>query len=443
MKKVLLASLALLCAIGLAQAQSARVADRDVIDAYEYILGRLLVLRQEALDLKDGMKWNEIVHREPGGVAWANPNLDVAYSEAWIALDETSCLLVDLPEIKNRYYTFQVLNGWGEVTANINERNYPKHAFGKFMLCIKPAKITLPKGVIRIDLPSRKSRVLFRIELGTNPAEALALQKRVTIKPTGSPKIDKAVVQPDFPNTRLPGVEAFDKADEIIESEDDINIGMVGVQETASAVQAAIADPKERARIDDLIKKRAIPSFLTEVQKLGKAVNGWSRPPVVGNYRSDYLTRSIANYAGIWANTSREVVYFLGANLDGSQTFTQTYPADALPATKAKYFWSVVAVDTTDFKVISNSLDRHVFNKQSQLKLNDDGSLTLVFAPKLPPDTPETNWMPTPQGKRYNLTYRFYGPPKDVVAGAYYPPALVLVKPDTPPSRLRQLLQRN
>ncbi len=125
----------------------------------------------------------------------------------------------------------------------------------------------LAKGVIRIDLPSRKSRVLFRIELGANPAEALALQKRVTMKATGSPKIAKAVVEPDFPNTRLPGVEAFDKADEVIGSEDDINIGMVGVQETASAVQAAIADPKERARIDDLIKKRAIPSFLAEVKK--------------------------------------------------------------------------------------------------------------------------------------------------------------------------------
>ncbi len=188
MKKMLLASFALLCAVDLAQAQTARIADRDIIDAYEYMLGRLLVLRQEALDLKEGMKWNEIVHREPGGVAWANPNLDVAYSEAWIALDENSCTLVELPEIKNRYYTFQVLNGWGEVTANINERNYPKHAFGKFMLCIKPAKITLPKGVIRIDLPSRKSRALFRIELGANPAEALALQKRVTIKAMGSPE---------------------------------------------------------------------------------------------------------------------------------------------------------------------------------------------------------------------------------------------------------------
>ena len=93
-----------------------------------------LVLRQENLDFKEGFKWNEIIHRAPGGVDWANPNLDVVYSEAWMALDEKSCTLIEIPEIKGRYYTVQALNGWGEVTANINERNFPKHPFGQIRL---------------------------------------------------------------------------------------------------------------------------------------------------------------------------------------------------------------------------------------------------------------------------------------------------------------------
>src|SRR5215468_4651966 len=140
------------------QAQPARLSDKDIVDAYHYMVGRWLVLRQETLDLKEGLKWNEVKHREPGGVAWANPNLDVAYSEAWIYVDETSCTLVDLPPIKGRYYTVQVLNGWGEVTANINERNYPKHPFGKFALCLKGARMGLPPDTLRIDLPGRKAR---------------------------------------------------------------------------------------------------------------------------------------------------------------------------------------------------------------------------------------------------------------------------------------------
>ena len=76
MRKLLFAALAMLAAIDIATpvcAQPARLADRDIVEAYEYMLGRLLVLRQENLDFKEGFKWNEIVHRSPGGVDWANP----------------------------------------------------------------------------------------------------------------------------------------------------------------------------------------------------------------------------------------------------------------------------------------------------------------------------------------------------------------------------------
>src|SRR5579864_3036982 len=115
-----------------APAPASTISDADIGDAYLYLLGRLLVLHQKHLDFRDnGFKWNEVIHHEPGGVAWANPNLDVAYSEAWIGIDEHSCTIVEVPKIEGRYYTIQTLNGWGETTANINERNYPQHPFGK------------------------------------------------------------------------------------------------------------------------------------------------------------------------------------------------------------------------------------------------------------------------------------------------------------------------
>src|SRR5512137_1813494 len=93
------------CLLATNTAQAQRVSDKDIVEAYQYMLGRWLVLRQETRDLKGGMKWNEVTHRAPGGVDWANPNLDVAYSEAWIAVDDTSCTLVTLPKITGRYYT--------------------------------------------------------------------------------------------------------------------------------------------------------------------------------------------------------------------------------------------------------------------------------------------------------------------------------------------------
>ena len=441
MRKLLFAALATLAVIDIATpacAQpTARLADRDIVEAYEYMLGRLLVLRQENLDFKEGFKWNEIIHRAPGGVDWANPNLDVVYSEAWIALDEKSCTLIDIPEIKGRYYTVQILNGWGETTANINERNFQKHPFGKYLFCIKGATPVLPKGTLRVTLPSRKSRLLMRIELGAHPENAIALQKKVTMKATGKPVIEEAVVKPNFTNSQLPGVEAFDKTAEIFASEADLNPGMIDVREKAIAISKAAADRTQRARIDEVIRKQAIPAFHGEILKMGKAENGWMHPRVVGNYRTDYVMRTITNYAGIWANNSKEVVYFTAQGLDGGQSYTQTFPKDALPRTKTRYFWSVIVVDSVDYKVIPNALNRYLLNKQSPLQFDDDGSLTLAFAPTLPAGIPESNWLPTPQGKKYNMTFRFYGPTKDVSDGKYFPPPVVR----TSATRTEQLIR--
>ncbi|MGT2429051.1 DUF1254 domain-containing protein [Cupriavidus basilensis] len=102
------------------------VPDQDVNDAYVYLLGRLLVLRQEQLDFQqDGFQWNQILHRDVGGASWANPNLDVAYSEAWIAVDEKTCAVVNVPRIKGRYYTVQFLNGWGRQSPTSTNATIP------------------------------------------------------------------------------------------------------------------------------------------------------------------------------------------------------------------------------------------------------------------------------------------------------------------------------
>ncbi len=149
-----------------AQGQAAPVSDQEVSDVYIYLLGRLLVTRQQQLDFQQGFKWNELVHRKPGEVDWPNPNLDVAYSEAWVAADESSCTIVTVPKVEGRYYTVDFLNGWGETIANINERLFPKRPFGEFAVCYKESNVDIPAGATRINLPVKYSRVLARVEFG-------------------------------------------------------------------------------------------------------------------------------------------------------------------------------------------------------------------------------------------------------------------------------------
>lgn len=406
--------------------------DQDVSDAYIYLLGRLLVLRQQQLDFQEGMNWNQWVHRQPGAVEWPNPNLDVAYSEAWLALDRHSCTLVGVPRIEGRYYTVQFLNGWGETLANINERSQPEHPYGNFAVCLKGAEVALPAGVKRIDLPVGTVRVLSRVELGADWKQAEQLQQQFTLRATGTPAAVEVPKTPMFELHKLPGVEAFDSAGLALQ-EPDLNPGMQALQSRVRSIAAAIGDPAARAEIDRQIKAHAFPALARATLTIGPGTlrNGWVRPAVSGAYGDDYLTRTLVDYGGIWANTQAEVHYFRGGALengellDGSGSYSLTFPADQLPSKFARYFWSITATDAKQFRVLPNAQGRFLLNNQSNLSYNPDGSLTLYFGPQPPAQGAEANWLPTVPGQPFKLTFRYYGAKGLVADGNYFPPALV------------------
>ncbi|MGT2491742.1 DUF1214 domain-containing protein [Cupriavidus basilensis] len=102
-----------------------------------------------------------------------------------------------------------------------------------------------------------------------------------------------------------------------------------------------------------------------------------------------------------------------------------TFAKADLPAGHVKYFWSVIAVDSSDFRVIPNPRNRFLINKQSRLSYGKDGSLTLYFAPSRPDGAPDGNWLPTPRGQGYNLTFRLYGPDQAILSGEWFPAPLV------------------
>jgi hypothetical protein len=406
--------------------------EQEISDSYIYLLGRLLVLRQQQLDFKEGFKWNQLVHRKPGEVAWANPNLDVAYSEGWVAVDETSCALVTVPKITGRYYTVQFLNGWGETVANINERIFPTHPHGQFAVCLKGADVKLPATVQRIDVPVKHMRVLSRVELGADWKQAEALQKKFTIRSTGQPAVPEIPRTASFDVNNLPGVEAFDSADAVLDSETDINPGMERLQASTRAIARAVRDPAERQRIDKVVRSKAFADIKAALSTIGgsKVENGWVLPSTSGVYGNNWLIRTLINDGGIWANVPEEVIYFKafadvdGVPLTGDNSYALRFTKEQLPAQYATYFWSVIAVDSAERRVLPNPQKRYLLNKESKLQYGPDGSLTLYFGDKRPAAVPQANWLPTPKGVRYSLTFRFYRPKGAVAERTYFPPKL-------------------
>lgn len=229
-------------------------------------------------------------------------------------------------------------------------------------------------------------------------------------------------------------MEAFEAAHAAINSDPDHNPGLEAVQAQALAIADSVMNnPTERERVDKIIKGRAFREIGKAAAIIGHGVthNGWTRPGVVGEYGIDYLTRTLVNYRGMWANVKPEVLYHRGANdssgaeLNGGNDYTLTFPKDALPSRFAKYFWSVIAVDSVRFRVLPNPTKRYLLNEATHPELNADGSLTLYFAAEKPAVAPDGNWLPTPRGAKYRLTMRYYGPLDGVSNGTYWPPALV------------------
>ncbi|MCD9085683.1 DUF1214 domain-containing protein [Stenotrophomonas sp. SY1] len=406
--------------------------DQDISDAYIYLLGRLLITRQQQIDFdQEGLQWNSLLHREPGQVDWPNPNLDVAYSEAWIALDEHSFLLVSVPEIRGRYYVVEFLDGWGETVANLNERVYPAHPQGLFAICLAGSNLEIPAGAQRVEVPSKVMRVLLRVELGADWDEAIALQHRFTFEMQGSPALPEIPRTVMFDMEELPGVEAFDSAELALQVPDASLLDQL--QANVRGIAAAVRDSAQRKHVDSVVRARAFKDFAEAAPYIGRGTirNGWARPACCGHWGKDWLTRSTVNFGGIWANVFEEVLYYRGAldsdgaPLEAEGSYTLTFPPDALPETFAKYFWSVIAVDRGHRRVLPNSLNRYLLNKESGVVKSPDGSLTLYFAPEKPLDAPDANWLPTGAGKPWSLTFRFYGPRGGVVDGSYYPPELI------------------
>jgi hypothetical protein len=406
--------------------------EKTIADAYIYLLGRALVIRQEHMDhAAPGFAYNTIKYNPIGSADWVNPNLDTAYLEAWFAVDEDTPVIFEVPEIKGRYYTAQILDEWGEVIANINERIFPSKPFGKFALVYPNSTAKIPADAARIELHSSKAKLLGRVEIKGDKDQALKLQQAFKATASGTPKIKPPPAIPMFDNKDLMGVDIFDDVDTKLSSALDVAPNAAEMQQKVRAVAAYVASsPDARATVDAQIRK-IVPEFIEYTfTKSAPYRNHWVGGGAAGNYGADYRVRTVANYAGIWANTPDEVLYFIATRdaneqtLNGSNSYVIHFPADKLPENVVNAFWSVILVGVPDYRVVPNPLNRFHLNNFSPLQKEADGSLKIAIGPKPVAGVPESNWLPSPDGKPFSLTFRTYVP-KDIVKRGEWTPTPV------------------
>ena len=412
------------------------LSEKDVVDTYIYVLARYLVIRQERIDIaEEAVDYNVIKFNELGKAEFVNPNLDVAYLEAWFAVDETTPVILEVPRVEGRYYTAQIMDEWADILYNVNERNLPDHPCGRFALCLSGSNPTIPEGAVRLDLPSRKAKMLARVERKGDDQGALALQHQFRIIKSSEPAIVPAVEIPMFSNKELITVDAFSQPmlDQVLNSAPD-NMKMApGMQKQARDIAAFIAKAEDnRAAIDAIIRQKAVPGLVQFVRSYGDKRGGWiATTGKETGFGEDFWFRAAANFAGIWWNNNQEVVYFIGeadatgTPLDGDSVYVLDFKPEDLPAKHVNAYWSLTLMSLPDYRVVPNRLDRFNFNNRSQFTFEPDGSLKLHLASELPSGVPESNWLPCPKGRPFTLNLRTYVPKAEVLSGEYYVPPIV------------------
>jgi hypothetical protein len=196
-----------------------------------------------------------------------------------------------------------------------------------------------------------------------------------------------------------------------------------------SLTDAATNDP----HVADVLTKAAVAQNdglvreLFEFRNIGIPLeHHWSTQQNGAAFGTDYLSRTSMARANIFVNTPTETTYFYqdldaaGDRLNGSNSYTLTFAAGQIPPVQG--FWSVTLYNEHHF-FHPNALGRYSLGtKNTNLRTDSDGSLTLHVSTDAPADEADRgNWLPAPDGD-FSLYLRAYWPQEAVLDGSWTPP---------------------
>ena len=387
-------------------------------------------------------------------------NADTLYSGAWLDLSEPQ--VFSYPQIKDRFFTFELVDLWMIVKNSVGTNTSSEKAM-TYLFTAPGWKGTVPEGMTHIAMPTRYMMVLGRTYALNTPEDLQkvhALQAQFEVRPLSAYgnkdwKFTAPAVNPD------PGFSMTEAPQKSISA-----LGLNGYFNLMNQLMVNSAPP---AAIDAPMLKRIakigvapgkafdLKAFSPEVQaalqgvpeeavkradnawkNLGKDVNGWRVTAVGGRYGTDYLMRAAWSARG-WPSQLPHVSVYptiyvdsQGQALDGTNKYSLTFAKGQLPPVNPLAFWSITMYenDPTGLWFYPNTQNKLTVSPRDALKYNADGSLTLYFQHESPGADKEANWLPAPQGP-FAMTLRLYWPnatAPSILDGTWLPPGVVKAK---------------
>lgn len=463
---------------GVHAASSSDDIKKTAAEAYLYGLQQVIFYGQRWIytqnDAKDNLSYSGVNRvfniRKPltpdSGFPVVTPNATTLYGTGFIDLQKEP-LVVEMPEIKDRYFSLQIMDQYGIFHTMVgNQFNGTKARNYIFLPVGYKGKV--PAEFVTTDViqaPSNTGYIFVRIAVTTGSDEEVkeinALQDKITITPVSKwiangnkgianekteivkgdyalyaplakiakGQVDKQTAEDFFSILNLvlndPSMTAMSdsiKEAGLLKKLEEFNIGKG---------QAFDWSKLDKGTQDAL--SAGFKAGFTQVRTTLKSnlvnMNGWMEVRNSGGFETQWLDRAVMADAG-WAGPDRNVSHtgaFLfvdsdGNTLDGSNKYTLTFDMKDLPP--VSQFWSI-PIYNGDGYFVNNEIDRFTINSfmldQKQLHV-EDGKLVIYVQTDKPSDENQVkNWLPAPKDT-FRFTARFYGPFMPIIDGSYKMP---------------------
>jgi hypothetical protein len=376
-----------------------------------------------------------------------SPNADTLYSLAWLDLAKEPMVL-SVPDTGKRYYLMQLVEAWTNVFAAPGTRT-TGNGKGAFAIAGPGWTGALPKGVKEVKSPTNTVWIIGRTQTnGKDDYPAVrAIQDHYKLTPLSAwgmdytPPGDVPVVKgvdlktpPAEQVAKMGAATFFARLNALMKDNPPPAVDADAMKRFA-AIGVAPGKPFDSAKLDSAVANGVERGSHAGQEKIaagakrppGNTANNWSVAiDKMGRYGTDYLFRSIIARVGLGSNLPEDGVYPItrvdadGKALTGANRYVIRFANGQLPPVGA--FWSLSMYNSKQ-AFVDNPINRYVIGDSDKLKFAADGSLTLYVQHESPGEDEESNWLPAPEDE-FNLVMRLYLPKKEILDGAWKPPAV-------------------
>jgi hypothetical protein len=405
--------------------------------ADSYVFGYPLVLMGVARDAAVGTDpgqapINTLRHAQAlppiGAANPLQPSLDTLDSTGWLDVGSEP-VIVSLPDSHGRYVDARVLDMWTNVVWSTSSQ-FATRAAGiktQTIAFVGPGwQGDLPKGVKRVDVPTRNAWVSVRIQSnGTRDLTAVRkLQRAIRVAPLSVYAGDTRSVSITPPHSN-----AADAAAAAASGTPAAQVAALDANDFFGRLAQALPDnpptPADPHALKILSDFGVTPGerVVTPPSNLLSG-NGWSWfGDGVGNYGPDYAMRAYAAATQPGIGTKDDEVRAVvtqdsdGHELNGANRYVIHFAPNQLPPVRG--FWSITAY-TKDGALGESAPARLAVGDRNGARRNRDGSLDVTVSSTR---GKSGNWLPAPRAD-LQLVLRLYAPKPQATDGSWQPPAV-------------------